>query len=278
MRTTTLLIVSSHIDTQRSLTRRTLGDEGGYGSGLGLGVTLERRGVLCAQIRFELKKENAHRCCAHRATHRAFQVGQCYGLTNVKAATSADSCRAACCAAGPSVCTTWQWAPATGAGGYTNSCWIGNMQALKCDTTGNGWITGGRNSSAGPAPPPGPPPKWAGPEFDDASWRAVETPHDWAIEDLPAREDDTAVPVGAPGLWVPSRRFGKRENVSAHPILRFVLLLRITIVTPPSPSSPSSPPARAHACRHSLPHTTLFRSLSPSPALLPEIVLFGFIS
>ena len=31
--------------------------------------------------------------------------------------------------------------------------------------------------------------------FDDTAWSATETPHDWAIEDLPGRDADTEFPV-----------------------------------------------------------------------------------
>lgn len=40
-----------------------------------------------------------------------------------------------------------------------------------------------------------PVPSFAAAGFADAGWRTVEVPHDWSIEDLPAREDDFDVPA-----------------------------------------------------------------------------------
>ena len=41
------------------------------------------------------------------------------------------------------------------------------------------------------------------PSFDDRQWRPVNLPHDWSIEDLPSREEDTEFPVigGRYGDW-----------------------------------------------------------------------------
>ncbi|MEJ2078694.1 MAG: glycoside hydrolase family 2 TIM barrel-domain containing protein [Acidobacteriota bacterium] len=41
------------------------------------------------------------------------------------------------------------------------------------------------------------------PSFDDANWRSVDLPHDWSIEDLPARDEDPlyAVVSLVPGQW-----------------------------------------------------------------------------
>jgi hypothetical protein len=41
------------------------------------------------------------------------------------------------------------------------------------------------------------------PSFDDSSWRSLDVPHDWSIEDLPARDKDTNAPVLDPryGTW-----------------------------------------------------------------------------
>ena len=41
------------------------------------------------------------------------------------------------------------------------------------------------------------------PSFDDRQWRPVNLPHDWSIEDLPSREEDTEFPVigGRYGAW-----------------------------------------------------------------------------
>ena len=37
---------------------------------------------------------------------------------------------------------------------------------------------------------PAPTPACAAAGFDDRAWRTLDLPHDWSIEDLPAREDD----------------------------------------------------------------------------------------
>jgi hypothetical protein len=41
------------------------------------------------------------------------------------------------------------------------------------------------------------------PSLDDANWRSVDLPHDWSIEDLPARDEDPlyAVVSLVPGQW-----------------------------------------------------------------------------
>jgi len=41
------------------------------------------------------------------------------------------------------------------------------------------------------------------PSSDDTDWRDIEAPHDWAIEDLPSREEDDVTPVLAVrhGIW-----------------------------------------------------------------------------
>eukprot|EP00035_Acanthoeca_spectabilis_P026649 m.463609 g.463609 ORF g.463609 m.463609 type:complete len:1116 (-) comp23110_c0_seq1:127-3474(-) len=121
------------------------------------------------------------------------KVGRCMGLHQTKSASDIDGCRAACCA-NPQ-CTTWQWEPANGSStSLKDTCWIGDMFHLQCANSSEGWITGGRNPPSGPSPP-GPLPAFAQKDFDDSAWRAIDTPHDWAIEDLPARVNDTAVPA-----------------------------------------------------------------------------------
>eukprot|EP00966_Prymnesium_polylepis_P150653 3479956-Prymnesium_polylepis.1 len=55
---------------------------------------------------------------------------------------------------------------------------------------------------------------WSFARGDDATiWRSVETPHDWAIEDLPRREDDQVTPVldVRHGTW----RFSEGEGAAS---------------------------------------------------------------
>ena len=67
-------------------------------------------------------------------------------------------------------------------------------------------LSGGSSSPspthARPAAPPGPPSPpspqnyaCATRTFDASSWRSLSVPHDWSIEDLPSREDDSEFPV-----------------------------------------------------------------------------------
>ena len=46
----------------------------------------------------------------------------------------------------------------------------------------------GRCPTAGPS-------SCADPSLDDSGWRDIRLPHDWSIEDLPSRDDDTEFPV-----------------------------------------------------------------------------------
>ena len=50
------------------------------------------------------------------------------------------------------------------------------------------------------------------PGLDDSSWRQLDVPHDWSIEDLPPREVDRSAPVLAPryGTWA----FNKGDDSS----------------------------------------------------------------
>jgi hypothetical protein len=121
-------------------------------------------------------------------------VGRCQGLKKVDGIADPGGCRDACCTAGPK-CTTWQWCPAGSKCDMANECWIGSQD--KCAEDAEGWVTGARDPTPAPAPapPPSPPPAFAKASFDDSSWRTVELPHDWSIEDLPAREDDIDTPA-----------------------------------------------------------------------------------
>ena len=121
-------------------------------------------------------------------------VGRCQGLKKVDSIADPGGCRDACCTAGPK-CTTWQWCPAGSKCDMANECWIGSQD--KCAEDAEGWVTGARDPTPAPAPapPPSPPPAFAKASFDDSSWRTVELPHDWSIEDLPAREDDIDTPA-----------------------------------------------------------------------------------
>ena len=121
-------------------------------------------------------------------------VGRCMGLKQAAGIADPDSCRDACCTMGPQ-CTTWQWCPAGSKCNMPNQCWIGSQDS--CGKDDDGWTTGGRAPTPGPAPPPppGPLPPFAKADFDDTAWRTVELPHDWSIEDLPAREDDIDTPA-----------------------------------------------------------------------------------
>ena len=118
------------------------------------------------------------------------RIGRCEGLHRNKVAAGPSECRNACCAEGPS-CETWQWCSKDAAEceGVVDQCWLG--AATQCASSNEGWVTEGRTSSS----PPAPLPLFALSAFDDSTWRSVEVPHDWSVEDLPAREDDTVTPA-----------------------------------------------------------------------------------
>ena len=122
------------------------------------------------------------------------KVGRCQGLKQVKQITGPDDCRDACCSAGAQ-CTTWQWCAHGAKCNMGGQCWVGVQD--KCGLDDEGWVTAGRATAPGPAPPapPTPPPAFAVSGYDDSAWRTVEAPHDWSIEDLPAREDDVDTPA-----------------------------------------------------------------------------------
>jgi hypothetical protein len=128
---------------------------------------------------------------------------RCMGLKHVAAAdASAAMCAQACCSAAS--CETWQWCGNVSAGsdcatlpgtGGKPSCWIG---ARSDCYTGKGWTSRARASppsAPGSAPPCSSP--FCAPSFDDASWRGLDVPHDWSIEALPSRSDDSGL-VGVP--------------------------------------------------------------------------------
>ncbi len=121
-------------------------------------------------------------------------VGRCNGLKKADGISDPDACRDACCTMGPT-CTTWQWCAAGSKCNMANQCWIGSQD--NCAEDDEGWTTAGRSLTPGPAPPPPPHtiPLYGKADFDDSAWRTVELPHDWSIEDLPAREDDIDTPA-----------------------------------------------------------------------------------
>jgi Glycosyl hydrolases family 2, sugar binding domain/Glycosyl hydrolases family 2 len=104
---------------------------------------------------------------------------QCMQLNQAPYAIDVQTCLDACCAV--ESCQVYQFCPA---GSTTcnppGSCWIGPI--ISCQP-GEGWISGGRNSTP-PAPPvPG---KCSDPGCDpntnDANWRVVTLPHDFVVE------------------------------------------------------------------------------------------------
>jgi hypothetical protein len=132
---------------------------------------------------------------------------QCMGLTPVPSATTTDACAQACCAASTE-CQTWQFCPAGAVCdtvGHVGGCWVG--AEADCHPSGDGWVSRGRDAGPGELLP-----AFATAAFDDSAWRDVQTPHDWAIEDLPAREVDASTPVITirNGTW----RFARGDNAS----------------------------------------------------------------
>jgi beta-galactosidase len=120
--------------------------------------------------------------------------------------TTAEQCQRWCCEAGDS-CNYWQFCPkgqpctsipvpshaATGI--EMQGCWIdndGGSDATRkgtCAQTTDGWISRARGAvTTGRR-------VFSEPKFDDSTWRTVDTPHDWSIEDLPSREEDKVMPV-----------------------------------------------------------------------------------
>eukprot|EP01052_Picozoa_sp_SAG31_P060747 SAG31_NODE_19893_length_589_cov_0.822449_1_plen_134_part_10 len=78
-------------------------------------------------------------------------VGRCQGLKRAGGITDPDSCRDACCTAGPK-CTTWQWCAAGSKCKMPNECWIGSQD--NCAEDDEGWSTGSRSLNPAPGPPP----------------------------------------------------------------------------------------------------------------------------
>lgn len=136
---------------------------------------------------------------------------QCMGLKLVQAASTADACQQACCAADP-YCETWQFCPAGSAcarpGVGADSCWVGSRS--NCHNTTDGWVS--RARAARPVEPSRCAWDFCKLEYDDASWRGVETPHDWSAEDLPPRAQDESTPVVEVrnGTWL----FARGDNAS----------------------------------------------------------------
>jgi hypothetical protein len=129
---------------------------------------------------------------------------RCMGLKQV-AAPSTDSCQQACC--NDNGCETWQFCSSTAKCAETG-CWIGKKNG--CTNSTDGWISRGRPTNA-------PTPKictseFCKPTFDDSTWRTLDVPHDWSIEDLPARDADANAPVLDPryGTWA----FSKGDDVA----------------------------------------------------------------
>ena len=127
---------------------------------------------------------------------------RCMGLERATAGdASTAACAQACCDAGES-CQTWQWcgdfSKGTACGSFNHglpSCWIGAQ--ADCHEE-KGWVSRARASS-----PPGPPEcgsPFCKSGFDDSGWRAVEVPHDWSIETLPSREEDSSATAGLLGV------------------------------------------------------------------------------
>ena len=135
---------------------------------------------------------------------------RCKGLRSTPTADAA-ACAAACCALGAS-CQTWQWcAKGEKCAQQTQGCWIG--AEANCDASDtSGWLSRARastNGTSGQQPCDTP---YCERSFDDSSWRALELPHDWSSEDLPARAVDADTPVleARNGSW----KFSPGDNAS----------------------------------------------------------------
>ena len=123
---------------------------------------------------------------------------QCNGLSRVPSADTTAACAAACCARSAQGCETWQFCPvgakcAAGSfqGASIQGCWVGKVGG-SCPDTKEGWVSKGRNTTKVSPTCTAP---FCKKKFDDSSWKLVETPHDWAIEDLPSRDADREFPV-----------------------------------------------------------------------------------
>lgn len=131
---------------------------------------------------------------------------QCFGLRMFIASNAtAAICAAACCGAGPE-CTTWQLCPrgaACSSGAVpAGSCWAGVWNDHPCNNTHLGWVSRGRNTTgAGNATCTQ---RFCMRDYDDTAWRVLDVPHDWSVEDLPARAADVETPVLAlrNGSWL----------------------------------------------------------------------------
>ena len=94
---------------------------------------------------------------------------RCNGLSHQSSATTLEQCIDACCA--DITCGTYQWCTNNKTSGCKTppECWIGSMDDC---VDGQGWISMGR-----PTPAPYHPP--IQPDYNDSSWRIVNTPHDF---------------------------------------------------------------------------------------------------
>ncbi len=138
-----------------------------------------------------------------RCTAAAFPLAlgdtRCMGLANIGGASDQATCQEACCNDGS--CQTWQFCPdGAPCAQETPGCWIGKMN--DCSPSSDGWISRGRTDEDKTCTS-----TFCEPDFDDSTWRTLDVPHDWSIEDLPPRDEDQEAPVLAPryGTWAFSR-------------------------------------------------------------------------
>ena len=153
----------------------------------------------------------------------SLDLGQthCGGLikvadVSVQVPQTSASCAASCCRLGDS-CDVFSFCPKNGScsgqdtgipGLGMQGCWVGTRLAVAahgeepasvgCNSTTAGWITRAR-----PVAPVCAAGRFCATTFADSQWRSVDLPHDWSIEDLPARADDQTAPVLGPryGTW-----------------------------------------------------------------------------
>jgi hypothetical protein len=135
---------------------------------------------------------------------------RCMGLTAITSAKTSNACEATCCASsafppafpGPEPrsfaggCKTWQFC-AVGASCSQKGCWIGT-HARDCGSNSDGWVGASKEPHPSVCDT-----DFCRESFDDSAWRTLDVPHDWGIEDLPPRTEDTTAPVLGPryGTW-----------------------------------------------------------------------------
>jgi hypothetical protein len=120
---------------------------------------------------------------------------RCDGLSSLGTFATAAGCESAACSNQYSL---YQWCdPTTGcASGDNSSCWAGSYDDCGIsNATGTGWVSAATNSSIippgpGPLPPPVCPGDRACAQFDDSTWRSVQTPHDYVVEGTPVPTAD----------------------------------------------------------------------------------------